>query len=97
MTLIEHIKKLNDETLAWVAEDPKHRMAGTLCDNEKHWNDYGVYTAEDLDKYLLVSSISDVHKDVYGCRPRHLDFDNMTIEELKDYLNDLTKYNSMEN
>ena len=33
-------------------------------------------------RYELTCYYSDVHKDAYGSRPRHIDFDSMSIEEL---------------
>lgn len=39
----------------------------------------------------LISCISDAHKDAYGTRPRHIDYNNMSIDDLNkiaDQLND---------
>ena len=38
----------------------------------------------------LVSYISDAFKDLNGCRPRFLDTDQMTTQELRDYAESLS-------
>lgn len=62
-----------------------------LVSDPKHWAESGIFTPEQLDRYLLTSSISDTFKDIYGVRPRFYDFDNMTMAELKAVDNDLAK------
>jgi hypothetical protein len=88
MTLIEHIKAENELTKQWVAAGPG-RGAGLWCEDEKHWNELGVYTVEDFIKYGLKASIWDGFKDIHGVRPRHLDLDSMSIEELEAELKSL--------
>ena len=87
--LVKHIEALNAETLAWVAEDPSNRWAGTLTTDLDHWNEYGVYTVEDLECYLLVNCISDMYKSLNGFRPRAWNFDEMSLEELQEVYNGL--------
>jgi hypothetical protein len=55
----------------------------SLVSDPAHWAESDIFTPSELDHYLLVSSISDTFKDVYGVRPRHYDFNNMTVDELK--------------
>lgn len=83
MTLIEKIQNLNAETLAWVAEDPENRFGATLVEDVEHWNGMGIFTVLDFERYELENLIWDVYKDAYGYRPRHLDFNSMSLAELQ--------------
>lgn len=41
-----------------------------LCEDQKHWDEYGIKTAEDLDRYLDTETYINVYKDRYGIKPR---------------------------
>lgn len=57
---------------------------GQLVEDPAHWADCGVETPEQLEKYLLLQSYSDVYKDTYGVRPRGASFTMETpIEEIE--------------
>ena len=49
--LVKHIEALNVKTQEWVDAGPG-RWAGMLTTDVKHWEDYGVYTPDQLDRYL---------------------------------------------
>ena len=83
MTLLELLQERNAKTRAWVAEDPENRWAGTLTEDLSHWEEYGVTTVEEFERYELETTIWEAYKDAYGVRPRHMDFKSMTIEELR--------------
>ena len=83
MTLLEKLQELNAEKRAWVAEDPENRWTGMYPEDLEHWAEYEVYTVEDFERYQLETLIWEVYKDAYGCRPRHMDFKSMTLDELK--------------
>jgi hypothetical protein len=69
-----------------VAEDPANRWAGTYTEDLAHWAELGVLTVRDFHRYEMVTSYSDLYKDVCGIRPRGMDLDSMSYEELeKDY------------
>ena len=80
--LMEHIKAENERTRQWVADDPKNRFASTWTEDEDHWREYGVETVEQFKRSNLVESLWDLYKEINGIRPRHIDFDSMTNEEL---------------
>jgi len=82
MTLIDYIKAENEKTKEWLAAGPG-RAAGLWCEDEKHWAEYNVFTVEDFKRYILVCDIWDGFKEKNGVRPRHLDLDNMSMEELE--------------
>ena len=82
--LLAHIKAENIKTKAWVAEDPKNRWAGLYPEDEAHWVERGITTLEALERDELATYIYDAHKTAFGCKGRHYDFDSMTLQELKD-------------
>ncbi len=79
--LMNHIKEINAKSAAWMAEAPG-RAAGMLVEDPAWWSDRGVFTVEDFERDELLCSISDVHKEAYGFRPRGYDFESMSYEEL---------------
>jgi hypothetical protein len=85
-SLASYLAGRNSATLAWVAEDPANRWAGTYTEDLAHWAEIGILTVLDLKRYEMQTSYWDLHKDVYGFRPRGMDIDCMTYEELEqDY------------
>lgn len=87
--LTAHIQELNAKTKAWIDEDPDNRWAGMLVEEADHWAEYGVYTVEQFERHMLIETIWDVYKEVNGCRPRGLNFDEMSMEELQSFLDRL--------
>ena len=83
-TLAEYLAERNAATRAWVAEDPDNRWAGTYTEDLAHWAEIGVLTILDLWRYEMETQYSDLHKEVYGCRPRGVNFSSMSYEELAD-------------
>ena len=51
----------------------------------KHWAEYGVFTPEDFDKFMLVETYMDLYKSVYGVKPRYqyASLREASIESLK--------------
>jgi len=81
--LVAHIKSINAKTQAWIDEDPANRWAGMLVEDEAHWADQGVHTVEDFERRELETFIYEGHKDAFGVKGRHYDFDSMTMDELR--------------
>jgi len=84
-----HIKAENEKTQAWVAEDPKNRWAGLYIEDEAHWIERGITTVEALERDNLATYIYEGHKDAFGVKGRHYDFEAMSTEELRaeaDYI-----------
>ena len=82
--LMAHIKAENVKTKAWVAEDPKNRWAGLYPEDEAHWVERGITTLEALERDELECYIYDAHKTAFGVKGRHYDFKAMSLQELKD-------------
>ena len=82
--LMAHIKAENVKTKAWVAEDPKNRWAGLYPEDEAHWVERGITTLEALERDELECYIYDAHKTAFGVKGRHYNFKAMSLQELKD-------------
>ena len=82
--LITEIKSRNEKTKAWVAEDPKNRWAGLYPEDEAHWVERGITTLEALERDELECYIYDAHKTAFGVKGRHYRFSEMSLQELKD-------------
>jgi len=80
--LMKHIEVENAKTKAWVAEKPESRFATTWTTDESHWKEMGITTVEQFERNSLVENIWDLYKEINNIRPRHIDFDSMTIDEL---------------
>ena len=86
-----HIKAENIKTKAWVAEDPKNRWAGLYPEDEAHWVERGITTLEALERDELECYIYDAHKTAFGVKGRHYNFKAMSLEELKDEADYISK------
>lgn len=89
--LLAHIRNLNEKTAAWVAEDPKNRMAGLLVEEADHWSSIGITTVEDFTRYNLSMEVYDLHKTVYGFRPNYAYLKSLTVKELEEELESLNR------
>src|SRR5210317_685913 len=90
MTLLEHIKKINAESKKWMDENPGS-WAGMVPEDIKFWNDQGIFTVEDYERDSLITSVYEMHKDAYGVKGRHYNFDKMSNEDLEKELDHLCK------
>jgi len=90
MTLLQHIKNINTQSKKWMDENPGS-WAGMVPEDIKFWNDQGVFTVEDYERDSLITSVYEMHKDAYGVKGRHYDFDNMSNKELEEELERLCK------
>lgn len=81
------------ENAKWVAECEAMgaEWYTTTVSDPAHWAEMGVFTVEDYKRSQLVSYISDAYKDVYGFRPRGYDWDNMSMDELKKWSDELSE------
>ncbi len=84
--LLTHIQNLNNEKRAWVAEDPENRWAGMLVEDLEFWNKDGIHTAEQFDRYMKIECYINVYKDEHGIKPRWVDWDSVSNEELDNML-----------
>ena len=62
-----------------------------LTTRQEDWENMGISTGEDLARYLLASSYMSAYKDMYGIKPRWMNFDEMTPKQIQDELDDLER------
>lgn len=86
-------KYIEAENAKWVAECEAQGATwyATTVSDPAHWAEMNVFTVEDYQRYQQISYISDTHKEVYGFRPRGYDWDNMSMDELKAWSNELSE------
>jgi hypothetical protein len=66
------------------AENAKHANSFLqIVEDPEHWASYGVHTVEQFEHYQARALVWDLYKDAFGIRPRHMDLDSMTVEQLE--------------
>ena len=83
ITLAQHLANLNAEKLAWIAEDPDNRWTGLYVEELDFWAEMGVTTVAEFKRHENETLMWEMYKDVFGCRPRHVNLKDMTDEELE--------------
>jgi hypothetical protein len=89
--LQKHLAQLNANKVAWVAEDPDNRFTGLYEEDPAYWAGIGVVTLDDFKRHELKISIWEMYKDVHGVRPRWINFDTMTTEDMENTIDNLHK------
>lgn len=92
---------INDELKSYIKdynEAARAKMAasddvwiGLLPEEEDFWAEQGISTLEQYERHNLEVFIYEGHKDAFGTKGRHYDFDSMTMDELKaeaDYISE---------
>lgn len=73
-------------TAAEEAEKVNAQTGVSLVTDQAHWEEMGIRTGEELAKELLFQTYSDTFKDLYGTRPRHLPWKEMTVDQIQNAL-----------
>lgn len=81
--LIAEVKSRNIKAKAWMEANPGS-WSGMYPEDEASWIERGITTLEELERDELATYIYDAHKDAYGYKGRHYDFEAMTTQDLKD-------------
>ena len=87
--LATYIADKNAKTIAWVNEG-EGRFATTLVEDLNHWAEYGVHTPLQLDWYLNLSCVVDMHKDAYGVKGSWMEMPT-TDAELRAQIEEMDK------
>lgn len=88
--LLSHIQALNAATLAWVAESPSTRYACTIVEDLDMWASDGITTPEQFDHHMLVSSVYESTRSVWGYKPSWSGLMAMSDDELRADLDRLS-------
>ena len=86
-------KYIEAENAKWIAECEANGATWytTTVSDPAHWAEMDVFTVEDYKRSQLISYISDAHKEAYGFRPRGYDWDNMSMDELSKWSDELSE------
>ena len=87
--LATYIADKNAKTIAWVNEG-EGRFATTLVEDLNHWAEYGVHTPLQLDWYLNLCCVVDMHKDAYGIKGSWMEMPT-TDAELRAQIEEMDK------
>ena len=90
MTLLQHLQNINAKSKEKMAKTPG-LWIGMITEDLEHWAGYGVHTPEQLDRYFLEVDVYEMHKEAYGVKGRHYDFDKMSNEDLQKELDHLAE------
>ena len=82
LALQAHIKADNEAFVARCKAEGATAW-GVTVDDPAHWAEMGVFNIDQYERYSLISYISDAHTDAHGFRPRHFDYESMSMDELK--------------
>ncbi len=80
--LLTEIKSRNIKAKAWMEENPGS-WSGMYSEDEAYWIERGITNLVELERDELATYIYEGHKDAYGTKGRHYDFEAMTTQELK--------------
>lgn len=94
MTLLEHIKAINSASKKEM-EEAEGLVIGMFTEDLEHWEEYGIHTPNEFDRYLLEQAVYDMYKDVYGIRCKYSRLTQMSEEELDEELKRLVDYTSV--
>lgn len=57
---------------------------GMMVSDPEFWADYGVYNVKQYQHYCAVEDYISYHKAVYGIKPRWVNFDAMSVEDIEE-------------
>ena len=55
----------------------------TTVSDPAHWEEYGITTVAQYQRYCLESTLWDVYKEAHGFRPRHMGIEDMSDDEIQ--------------
>ena len=88
MTLLEHLKNMNAKSKERMAREPG-LWVGMITEDLDHWKSYGITTPAQLDRYFLETDVYEMHKEAFGVKGRHYNFNEMSDDDLKKELETL--------
>jgi hypothetical protein len=81
--LLTEIKSRNIKAKAWMEANPGS-WSGMYPEDEAYWIERGITNLVELERDELATYIYEGHKDAYGTKGRHYNFEAMTTQELKN-------------
>lgn len=82
IALEAHIEAQNAQWVAQCEENGATFYTTTVAD-PAHWEEYGITTIAQYERHCLISSIWDGYKELNGFRPRFMNLDDMSMDQLR--------------
>ena len=71
------------------------QVIGVLVEDAEFWAGWGIHTAAELDHHLAASTYIDMYKEANGIKPRWMDLDAYSTEELEQMIEELSEEMSL--
>lgn len=88
IALVAHIEAENAKAQAW-AEEKEGRFAGMVVTDPAHWAEQNITTVAQYDHYMASMTHYEVYRDIHGIKPRWMDYDAMTTEEIQAEIDEM--------
>jgi hypothetical protein len=69
----------------------------TIVSDPAHWAEYGITTVAQYEHHMVAETYIDVYKSVHGIKPRWVDFEALSTEEISDMLDSICEMDRQEN
>lgn len=63
----------------------------TMTDDLEHWANMDVFNINQYEKHCIIGTYIDVYKEIHGIKPRWMNFDNMSFQDISDDLDRMIK------
>lgn len=76
------------------AQNADAREAGACLlpvDDLDHWASYDIFTIEQYEHYMASAAYIDIYKEINGIKPRWINFDAMSTEEIHAEISSMSK------
>ena len=83
-----------NELSAYIKANNSANAMFTVVSDPEYWADCGIFTIEEYEHSMASSSYSDIYKEEFGVRPRHIDFDAMTADQVWALVDELCQQSS---
>jgi len=87
--LMQTVKQRNAEKQAEMDANPSITFMAFYPEDEAYYRDGGIGSVAQLDRHNNIATYSDAYKDIYGSRPRHIRWDELSDEEVQEKLDAL--------
>lgn len=89
--LITHIKNLNEQSIAWVNQDPVNRFSSLYSEDISHWNSMNIFTADDFNRHNLICNVFESTRSILGYKPSWAGLSSLSTEALQQELVSLNR------
>jgi len=80
------------ETAEEEAKKINQQSGASLVTDQEYWSKLDIHTGEDLARSLMISNYSDTYKSIHGIRPRWMNWEAMSFDEIQSAVEELDDY-----